>query len=99
MLAVLGAMDVETELLLQRLEGVSTFSRQGTVLHRGRLGTHELLVAVSGVGKVNAARMTTLLLAEGAHAVIFTGVAGALSEELRPGDVVISTDCISTTLT
>lgn len=94
MLAVLGAMSVETELLLGQLEGVERLSRQGVELQRGRFAGQELLLAVSGVGKVNAARVSTLLLAEGANALIFTGVAGALDPELRPADVVISSDCV-----
>lgn len=94
MLAILGAMDVETELLLNRLESVSQLTLQGTPVHRGTLGRHELLLATSGIGKVNAARLTTLLLGKGATRLIFTGVAGALDPALRPGDIVVSSDLI-----
>src|SRR5690606_15465055 len=54
----------------------------------------ELLVATCGIGKVNAALVTSVLAAMGADRLIFTGVAGALDPELSPGDVVISSDCL-----
>jgi adenosylhomocysteine nucleosidase len=47
-------------------------------------------VAATGVGKVNAAMTTALVVARFAPAaVLFTGVAGALDPDLRPGDVVV----------
>lgn len=94
MLAVLGAMPIETRLLLDQLTQRHELVRQGITLHRGLLHGRELLVATSGVGKVNAARVSTLLLAEGASALVFTGVAGALDPRLEPGDLVISSDCL-----
>lgn len=94
MLAVMGAMDVETELLLERLEQRSSQTRFGFTVHRGRLLGHELLVATCGIGKVNAALLTLVLASEGADRLVFTGVAGALAPGLGPGDVVVSSDCL-----
>lgn len=94
MLAILGAMDVETELLLGRLESVEELEVHGALLHRGVIKGHEVLLATCGIGKVNAARMTMVLIAAGATRLVFTGVAGALDPELRPGDVVVSSDCL-----
>ena len=94
MLAVMGAMDVETGLLLGQLEDRSSVERLGFTVHRGRLLGVELLVATCGIGKVNAALVTSVLAAMGADRLIFTGVAGALDPELSPGDVVISSDCL-----
>lgn len=94
MLAILGAMDIETELLLARLERPGTFSLHGVLLHRGELSGSEVILATCGIGKVNAARVTMALIAAGVTRLVFTGVAGALDPELRPGDVVVSTDCV-----
>jgi adenosylhomocysteine nucleosidase len=49
-----------------------------------------VVVAQTGIGKVNAA-MTTALLLDHFHPaqVVFTGIAGALNPDLHPGDVVI----------
>ncbi len=94
MIAILGAMEVETALLLEQLERPQQEVRQGFALQRGELRGQPVVLATCGIGKVNAAKASTLLLAEGASAVIFTGVAGALDPELRPGDIVISSDCM-----
>jgi len=58
-------------------------------LLRGR----PVVVALSGIGKVNAAITTTLML-EHFHPseVIFTGIAGVVDPALSPGDLVIGTE-------
>src|SRR5690625_7188038 len=87
-------MPIETRLLLDQLSQRHELVRQGITLHRGLLHGRDLLVATSGVGKGNAARVSTLLLAEGASALVFTGVAGALHPRRETGDLVISSDCL-----
>ncbi|MFC4636938.1 5'-methylthioadenosine/adenosylhomocysteine nucleosidase [Deinococcus hohokamensis] len=94
MLAILGAMDEEIELLLADLQGHEELNFPGVTVHRGELGGVPVLVTKAGIGKVNAAMTTTYLLMQGATRVIFTGVAGGVHPELRVGDIVISTDCI-----
>lgn len=94
MLAILGAMDVETELLLGSLESAEELELQGVLLHRGVLAGHDVVLATCGIGKVNAARVTMALISAGATRLVFTGVAGALDPVLRPGDVVVSSDCL-----
>jgi adenosylhomocysteine nucleosidase len=50
-----------------------------------------VILATTGVGKVNAAATTALVIERFAPAiVIFSGVAGALDPALQPGDVVIA---------
>lgn len=94
MLAVVGAMPVETERLAASLGRTEVLLRQGVEVLRGESGGRPLLLATCGVGKVNAAHVTAVLLGEGAERVVFTGVAGALDPELQPGDLVISRDCL-----
>jgi adenosylhomocysteine nucleosidase len=57
----------------------------------GRMGAETVALAWTGVGKVNAAMTTTLLL-EHFHPtrVIFTGIAGGVDPNLEPGDIVIA---------
>lgn len=93
-LAVVGAMPEEVASLLPSLEGVRSERSGPFELHRGRLAGREILAAVCGVGKVNAAALVQQLLAEGAAALIFTGVAGAVDPRLRVGDVVVSVDAV-----
>ncbi len=94
MLAIIGAMDEEIELLLADLQQRQDLDFPGVTLHRGVLDGVEVLVTRGGIGKVNAAMTTTYLLMQGASRVIFTGVAGGVHPELRVGDIVISTDLV-----
>lgn len=94
MIGIIGAMRAETELFLADLNGRSQVERGGAALDFGQLRGHDVVIAECGVGKVNAAMLAALLVSEGVHSVIFSGVAGALDPSLRVGDIVISTDCV-----
>ncbi len=94
MLAIIGAMDEEIELLLQDLEQREDLTLPGATLHRGVLGGVPVLLTRGGIGKVNAALTTAWLLSQGATQVVFTGVAGGVHPDLRVGDIVVSTDLV-----
>jgi adenosylhomocysteine nucleosidase len=94
MIGIIGAMPEEIELLLATLKGAQTLTRGPFTLHRGELVGQQVLIAQCGIGKVNAAALTQLLIVEGATPIIFSGVAGALSPEVQVGDIVISSDCL-----
>ncbi|GGO22994.1 5'-methylthioadenosine/adenosylhomocysteine nucleosidase [Deinococcus humi] len=94
MLAIIGAMDEEIELLLSDLQGRQELAYPGATLYRGQLDGVTVLLTRGGIGKVNAALTTAHLLAAGASRIIFTGVAGGVHPELRVGDIVVSTDCV-----
>ena len=91
-IGVLGAMTVEVERLEQELAGKEHRTVQGVRFTTGSLKGRRVVLAHSGMGKVNAA-MAAALLAEGFRPthVLFTGIAGGLNPDLRPGDVVIGT--------
>jgi adenosylhomocysteine nucleosidase len=88
---ILAAMDSEAAPLLQRISGKQTQKFMGIEFITGHLEGHSVVLAVTGVGKVNAA-MTTMLLLDHFHPgqVLFTGIAGGLNADLEPGDVVIA---------
>ena len=57
----------------------------------GILDGHDVVLAGSGMGKVNAAIVTTLLADRfGCRTIVFSGVAGGLDPALSIGDVVIA---------
>jgi adenosylhomocysteine nucleosidase len=65
---------------------------QGFTFTTGTIDGTRVVVARSGVGKVNAAIVATLLLERFTpSAVIFSGTAGAIAKDLNPADVVIGT--------
>ena len=56
---------------------------------------HELIVVECGLGKVNAALVSTILIQKfGCELLIFSGVAGGIDPELKIGDVVIGESLI-----
>jgi adenosylhomocysteine nucleosidase len=87
---ILGAMPVEIQMLESRLQGERTEEFLGVAFHTGTLNGRKVVLAASGVGKVNAAMTATLLLDHFRPAeVLFTGVAGGLNPDLAPGDIVL----------
>lgn len=94
MLAIIGAMQEEIELLLSDLQDPQEIHKPGAVLHKGVLDGVPVLITKCGIGKVNAALTTAYLLSEGASRVIFTGVAGGVHPHLNVGDIVVSTDLL-----
>jgi adenosylhomocysteine nucleosidase len=94
-IGIIGAMQEEIELLLAQLDNRLTEQHAGIVYHRGVYQGKKVVLTRSGVGKVNAAVCTQILIDRyGADAIIFTGVAGAVDPELNIGDIVISTSCL-----
>src|SRR5699024_1823340 len=61
----------------------------------GKLNDNEIILLKSGIGKVNAAMATTILLErfEPTH-VINTGSAGGFSNKLEVGDIVIGKEVV-----
>lgn len=94
-IGIIGAMQEEIELLLARMEGKFTDTRAGIAYHRGEIMGKKVVLTRSGVGKVNAAVCTQILIDRyGADAIVFTGVAGAVDPELDIGDIVISSSSV-----
>ncbi len=90
MLAILSAMREENTLLSASLKNVKTKNIGSRSYHCGELFGQEVVVVFSHWGKVAAASTVTVLITEfGASEIVFTGVAGAISEKLRIGDIVI----------
>lgn len=93
-IGIIGAMAEEIELLHEHVDVASSFTKAGITYCEGMFHGKSVIFCKSGVGKVNAAVCTQLLLDAGANVVLFTGVAGALDPRLNIGDIVVSTSCI-----
>lgn len=93
-IGIIGAMAEEIELLHQHVAVASEFTKAGITYYEGVLHDKQVIYCKSGVGKVNAAVCTQILLDAGADCVLFTGVAGALNPKLDIGDIVVSESCI-----
>ncbi|MCB5933563.1 5'-methylthioadenosine/S-adenosylhomocysteine nucleosidase [Caldibacillus thermoamylovorans] len=92
-IAVIGAMEEEVIILRNQLENKKTEIIANSEFSSGTYGGKDVVLLKSGIGKVNAAMSTTILI-ERYHPdlIINTGSAGGLNPELNVGDLVISHD-------
>ncbi|AWI12929.1 MULTISPECIES: 5'-methylthioadenosine/S-adenosylhomocysteine nucleosidase [Bacillaceae] len=92
-IAVIGAMEEEVIILRNQLENKKTEIIANSEFSSGTYGGKDVVLLKSGIGKVNAAMSTTILI-ERYHPdlIINTGSAGGLNPELNVGDLVISDD-------
>ena len=93
-IGIIGAMAEEIELLHEHVNIASQVTKAGITYYEGNLHGKSVIYCKSGVGKVNAAVCTQILLDLGADCVLFTGVAGAVDPQLKIGDIVVSTSCV-----
>lgn len=94
-IGVIGAMEVEVQLLRQALDGCTTAIRAGMEFSEGTLNGQAVVVARCGVGKVNAALCTQIMVdLYGVTHVVNTGIAGSLDARIDIGDLVVSTDAV-----
>lgn len=94
-LAIIGAMEEEVKLFKDNMHDIQIIKKAGMDFHKGKLYGKELVLVRCGIGKVNAALCSQILVDEfKVNKVIFTGVAGGLAPQVEVGDVVISTDCV-----
>lgn len=94
-IALIGAMDEEVALLKQQMQEVKVSQKAGLEFYEGTLVGKNVVIVRCGIGKVNAALCTQLLISEyDVDAVINTGVAGAIYHDLEIGDIVISSDAM-----
>lgn len=95
MLGIIGAMDEEVAKIKEKMEHVQVEKKAGMEFFVGKLCDKDAVVVRSGIGKVNAA-ICTQILADNFHvdAVINTGIAGSLKNEINIGDIVLSTDTV-----
>ncbi len=90
-IGIIGAMESEVALLTEALSHGEKKEYAHNTFVVGDYGTNRLVVACSGIGKVNSA-CTAQIMANQFHVdcIINTGIAGGLADEVSVGDVVIS---------
>ncbi len=92
-IGVIGAMEEEVELLRNQLANTSVREIANSEFTTGTYKGQELILLKSGIGKVNAAMTTTILMQEfKPDLVLNIGSAGGFDEELEVGAVVISNE-------
>lgn len=90
-IAIIGAMEQEVEILREKIENPEIETIAGCEFIEGKINSHDVVLVKSGIGKVNAAIATTLLIQSYSPDVVLnTGSAGGFKESLDVGTVVIS---------
>ena len=94
-IGIIGAMDIEVAGLKADMEIKREIRKAKMDFCEGVLKGHDVVVVKSGIGKVNAAVCTQILVDEfQVDAVINTGIAGSLNAKIDIGDIVISTNVV-----
>lgn len=94
-LGIIGAMSEELEILLKDMELQSKETKARMTFYKGQLWGKDVVAVVCGIGKVNAAICTQILITEyKVSSIINVGVAGGIGKDIYPGDVVIATDLV-----
>lgn len=88
---IICAMWVEAQLLHDRMEEVRETEYSGMKYYEGRIENANVVLCTCGVGKVNAALYTQILIDRfGVDAIVHTGIAGSMDETVRHLDVVVA---------
>ena len=94
-LGIIGAMAVEVAALKENMQEMTAVTKAGMTFYEGKLEGLPVVVVQCGVGKINAAMCTQILIdCFAVTHVVNTGIAGSLDAELDICDLVISKDAI-----
>ena len=94
-LGIISAMSEELELLLKDMDIKEETKRANMTFYKGTLGDKDIIAVVCGIGKVNAAVCSQILISEfNATSIINVGVAGGIGKDIYPGDVVVGTNLV-----
>ncbi|MBR1453312.1 MAG: 5'-methylthioadenosine/adenosylhomocysteine nucleosidase [Lachnospiraceae bacterium] len=90
-IGIIGAMNKEIEDLVSCITNLNTKTIGNIVFYEGMIEKNNVVVAKSGIGKVQAAMCaTTMILNYNLKEIIHIGIAGVLDEELDIHDVAIA---------
>ena len=95
MIGIICALSIEVEGIAKLLDNKKedTFAKMKYI--SGTINGKEVVMTECGIGKVNAAMSTQIMIDKFSPSVIInSGIAGSVSRELKIGDIVISKDCV-----
>ncbi len=92
-IGIMGAMREEIEPILELVDEVDTeIDYAKNKYYKAKYNGTELVIAYSKIGKVNSALTAATMIEKfGIDILLFSGVAGAINENLHIGDLIIAT--------
>lgn len=92
---IIGAMEKEIELLKKNMTSLQQQQFGQVIVYSGELDGVSIALCLGGIGKVNAAIATTILIEHfSVDCIVNTGSAGGVDAGLRIGDAVIGTQIV-----
>jgi adenosylhomocysteine/aminodeoxyfutalosine nucleosidase len=90
-IAILGAMREEIEPLLSHMDNIKEINYANNTFYEASYNGKDVVVAYSKIGKVFSSLTAALLIEKfGCDMLLFSGVAGAISSDLKIGDLIIA---------
>lgn len=94
-IGIIGAMDTEVAGLISKIDFLDKKSIYGNDFYLGKIGDTDVVIAKSGIGKVNAGICTQIMIDRfEITALINSGIAGGLEPSLHIGDICIGSKMI-----
>jgi adenosylhomocysteine nucleosidase len=94
-IGIIGAMEEEVASLIDEMEVNHKKAKAKMIFNSGNIFGKEVIIVTSGIGKVNAAVCTQILVDEfNVDYIINVGIAGGIGEDIYPGDVVLGNTLI-----
>jgi len=91
-IAIMGAMPEEIAPILEKVGEYKTTKYAKNTYYEATYKGVELVIAYSKIGKVFSALTATVMIEHfGAEKLLFSGVAGAISDELKIGHLIVAT--------
>src|SRR5690625_3973327 len=92
---IIGAMDEEIESIHANMSDKQKYEIANSLFIEGKIHNKEVVLVKSGIGKVNAAMTTTILMERFKPTyIINTGSSGGFCDHLNVGDIVISREVV-----
>ncbi|WP_028992157.1 5'-methylthioadenosine/adenosylhomocysteine nucleosidase [Thermoanaerobacter thermocopriae] len=92
-IGLIGAMEEEINILKDEMTLKEIVKKAKLDFYVGSLKSADIVIVRSGIGKVNAAMATQILVSDfNVDVLINTGVAGGIKPDIKVGDIVISSD-------
>lgn len=94
-IGIIGAMNEEIEIIKAKMTDKEETVIANSLFIKGKLQGKDVVLLKSGIGKVNAAMSTTILMERySPEYIINTGSAGGFSTKLEVGDIVVSSEVV-----
>jgi len=94
-IGIIGAMEKEAAFIQDKMQKTKEETIAGMHFVLGKIGRNEIVCVQSGVGKVNAGVCASILMDHfKIEALMNTGIAGSLNNDLNIGDVLLSKEAL-----